>query len=74
MPQSSPSLKRFCVGTISGGGLVPTVTDNAWMQGSLANYEVGIGYKPVFDPPHFAGYLTFGGADKSLLSGPLNTV
>ena len=56
------------------GGLVSTVTDNAWEQGLLANYEVGIGFKPVNDPPENAGGITFGGVDSSMVVGELNKV
>ncbi|OSX58416.1 hypothetical protein POSPLADRAFT_1154005 [Postia placenta MAD-698-R-SB12] len=46
-----------------------TVTDNAWFQGLLAAYEVGIGFAPADN-----GELTFGGTNPTRYTGNINYV
>ncbi|KAG0037938.1 hypothetical protein BGZ82_001526 [Podila clonocystis] len=48
-------------GTTSGGGLIPTITDNLFSQGTIKGNMVGIG----------RDYITFGGYDASETVGPV---
>lgn len=62
----------FRAGTTSGGGIVPTVTDNAFSQGSLSLNEVGISFEPTTSSSVQNGELTFGGVDSSKFTGSIN--
>jgi len=53
---------------------VPTVTDNAWAQGLLGNYEVGISFAPAHSASEMNGELTFGGVDPSKFTGTIDYV
>ncbi|KAI0797321.1 aspartic peptidase domain-containing protein [Irpex lacteus] len=61
-------------GTTSGGGIVPTVTDNAFSQGSLTLDEVGISFEPTTSSSVQNGELTFGGIDSSKFRGSINYI
>lgn len=50
---------------------IPTVTDNAWNDGLLDNYEVGISFEPVTSSSSTNGLLTFGGVDASRFTGTI---
>ena len=52
-------------GTVSGTSLVPTVVDNLFSQGTIANDSLGIFYQPTTDEGAINGELTFGGVDDS---------
>ena len=60
--------------TTSAGGLVPTVTDNAFSLGLIRNKQVGISFAPATSTSDANGQLTFGGIDQSKFIGPLHTV
>ena len=62
------------VGTTSGGGTVPTVTDNAFNAGVIGSKVLGISFAPTTELSVTNGQLTFGGIDDSLFTGPLTTV
>ena len=52
-------------GTVSGNAPVPTVTDNLFAQGTIANDSIGIFYQPTTEEGALNGELTFGGVDSS---------
>lgn len=52
-------------GTVSGGALVPTVTDNLFSQGTIASNSIGIFYQPSTSAGALNGELNFGGIDQS---------
>ncbi|GJE93109.1 A1 family peptidase [Phanerochaete sordida] len=53
----------------------PTVTDNAFAQGLLDTYEIGIQFHPTTsDNGTVDGMLTFGGTNSSALNGTITTV
>ena len=52
-------------GTVSGQEMVPTVTDNLFSQGAIANASLGIFYQPTTEEGALNGELTFGGVDES---------
>ncbi|KZT64992.1 family A1 protease [Daedalea quercina L-15889] len=53
---------------------VPTVVDNAYQQGLLEAYEIGISFTPSTVPSEMNGELTFGGIDERKYKGNLNYV
>ncbi|KAH9834745.1 family A1 protease [Rhodofomes roseus] len=53
---------------------VPTVVDNAWKQGLLEAYEIGISFTPSTTQAEMNGELTFGGIDERKYKGTLNYV
>ena len=58
--------------TTSGGGTVPTVTDNAQNLGLLNEYMVVISFEPLNLTNLNNGELTFGVVDHSKFNGTLN--
>lgn len=52
-------------GTVGSNQPVPTVTDNLFAQGTIANDSIGIFYQPTTDSGALNGELTFGGVDTS---------
>lgn len=53
-------------GTVSSNQLIPTVTDNLFAQGAIAQNSIGISYEPSTDSSGAVnGELTFGGVDES---------
>ncbi|KAI0766435.1 acid protease [Trametes elegans] len=61
-------------GTVSGGQTVPTVTDNLFAQGTIANNSIGIFYEPTTESGALNGELTFGDVDTSKISGEVTYV
>ncbi|TBU39183.1 acid protease [Dichomitus squalens] len=61
-------------GTVSGTDSVPTVTDNLFAQGAIANDSIGIFYQPTTESGDQNGELTFGGIDESKITGDVNFV
>lgn len=61
-------------GTTSGGGLIPTVTDNAFSLGLIDAHQVGISFEPSSELSATNGELTFGGVDPSKLTGDVHFV
>ncbi|KAG1748362.1 acid protease [Suillus paluster] len=59
-------------GTVSNGGLVPTVTDNLFSKGIIGTEALGIFFPPI--SANNAGELTFGGYDSSKTTSPVNYV
>ena len=53
---------------------IPTVVDNAFKQGLLEAYEIGISFTPSKMPSEMNGELTFGGIDERKYKGDLNYV
>jgi len=43
-----------------GGGLIPTVTDNLFAQGTITADEVAISFEPTTSPEVLNGELTWG--------------
>ncbi|KAF8314153.1 aspartic peptidase domain-containing protein [Amanita rubescens] len=64
-------------GTTSGGGTVPTVTDNAFSQGSIDAHMIGISFEPTTLQTDQNGELTwastFWGIDQSITYGSSGT-
>ena len=58
----------------SVGQCIPTVVDNAYSQGLLEAYEIGISFTPSRTPSEMNGELTFGGIDEGKYKGSLNYV
>nr|VWP01181.1 Transcription regulator [Ganoderma boninense] len=56
-------------GTVSDNQPVPTVTDNLYSQGTIANNSIGIFYQPTTEAGALNGSLNFGGVDTSKTSG-----
>ncbi|KAH9053960.1 acid protease [Lactarius deliciosus] len=63
-------------GTVGEGEPVPTITDNLLKQGTISTESIGIFYQPyTFISALFSdGELTFGGIDKSKITGDVNYV
>ncbi|KAH9008849.1 acid protease, partial [Lactarius deliciosus] len=63
-------------GTVGEGEPVPTITDNLLKQGTISTESIGIFYQPyTFINALFSdGELTFGGIDKSKITGDVNYV
>jgi hypothetical protein len=56
-------IKQFLIpapGTTSGGGTIPTVTDNLFSQGSISAHEIGISFEPTTSLQEQNGELTWG--------------
>ncbi len=64
----------FFIDTTSGGGTVPTVTDNAFTLGLIGTKEVGISLEPTTSLSVTNGELVFGGIDTSKFTGNLLSV
>ena len=50
------------------------MTDNAWAQGLLSEYEIGISFQPPTNSSDANGQLTFGGVDQSKFNEPITYV
>ena len=50
-------------GTVQGTSTVPTVTDNLFAQGTIAEDSLGIFFQPTTSEGAVNGELTFGGTD-----------
>ncbi|OJT15186.1 Polyporopepsin [Trametes pubescens] len=61
-------------GTVGSNQPVPTVTDNLFAQGTIANDSIGIFYQPTTDSGALNGELTFGGVDTSKTTGDVSFV
>ncbi|TBU41815.1 family A1 protease [Dichomitus squalens] len=61
-------------GTISGGGTITTVTENAFSQGLIPERLIGISFEPTTSADQVNGELTFGAIDPSKFTGPLHFV
>ncbi|KAI0648160.1 acid protease [Trametes meyenii] len=61
-------------GTVSNNQPVPTVTDNLFAQGTIANDSIGIFYQPTTDSGALNGELTFGSVDTSKITGDVTYV
>ena len=62
-------------GTTSGGGTVPTVTDNLRLQGIISQDLVGVSFVPTTQAnPDQNGELDFGAVDPSKFTGPISFV
>ncbi|KAI0942955.1 hypothetical protein AcV7_002235 [Taiwanofungus camphoratus] len=53
---------------------IPTVLDNAWVQGLLSAYQLGISFEPATSASGSNGALTFGGIDSSRFTGSISYV
>ncbi|KIP04920.1 hypothetical protein PHLGIDRAFT_25336 [Phlebiopsis gigantea 11061_1 CR5-6] len=78
IPQQTIGAAQFALGGFSGtdgttasGNPILTVTDNAWEQGLLSQYEIGISFQPPTNSSDANGQLTFGGVDESKFDGPI---
>ena len=73
-PLSSIGPTDLTVGTIllNTDTPIPTVTDNAFEDGSISTKEVGVFFAPA--PESISGELTFGGLDSSKYTGDINYV
>ena len=65
-------LTKFGLGSVSGSGSIPTVTDNLFAQGTIGADVLGMLLPPYSS--NDAGSLSFGAADASKYSGQLNYV
>ncbi|KAI0356745.1 family A1 protease [Trametes cingulata] len=63
-----------CGTLLLGSSCIPTVTDNAFAQGSIPEHLVGISFEPTSTLDNTNGELTFGGVDESKFTGPLHFV
>ncbi|KAI0685799.1 acid protease [Cytidiella melzeri] len=61
-------------GTVSGDQSIPTVTDNLFSQGTIANDLIGISYEPTTTDGQSNGELSFGSVDESKITGDVNYV
>ncbi len=61
-------------GTISSGGEVPTVVDNAFAQGLIHAKVVGVSFEPTTQESVTNGELTFGGVDFRKVTCPIKYV
>lgn len=60
------------LGTLSdSSACIPTVTDNAYSQGLISEYEVAISFEPTTSTSSQNGELTFGGTDSSKYTGTI---
>jgi len=55
--------------TVSGVGIVPTVTDNLLAQGTISQAVVGVSFEPTTTEEVTNGSLDFGGVDSSKIIG-----
>ncbi|KAJ3783676.1 family A1 protease [Lentinula aff. detonsa] len=58
-------------GTVSGVSTVPTVTDNLFSQGTIAENVVAISFEPTTTDKVTNGELFFGGTDSSKFTGDI---
>ncbi|KAJ3797904.1 family A1 protease [Lentinula aff. detonsa] len=58
-------------GTVSGVSTVPTVTDNLFSQGTIAEKVVAISFEPTTTDEVTNGELFFGGTDSSKFTGDI---
>ncbi|EIW52038.1 family A1 protease [Trametes versicolor FP-101664 SS1] len=63
-----------CGTLILGSSCIPTVTDNAFSEGSIPERMVGFSFAPTSTLDNTNGELTIGGVDDSKFTGPLNFV
>ena len=68
------SRSNFEIDTTSGGGTIPTVTDNAFSLGLISNKVLGISFEPSTETSSTNGELTFGGIDSSKFTGDITFV
>ncbi|KAH9847941.1 acid protease [Lenzites betulinus] len=61
-------------GTVSSQQPVPTVTDNLFAQGTIANDSIGIFYQPTTESGGLNGELTFGSVDTSKTTSDVSFV
>lgn len=61
-------------GTVSNTDTVPTVTDNLFSQGTIAQDSLGISFEPSTSTDQQNGTLTFGDVDTSLTTGDVTFV
>lgn len=61
-------------GTTSGGGIVPTVTENLFTQGLIDANQVAISAEPSTSLDDLNGQITFGGVDTSKFVGDITYV
>ena len=61
-------------GTTSGGGDIPTVTDNLASQGIINTEVLGVSFVPTTSLNDVNGQLDFGGTDSNLFTGPISFV
>ncbi|KAF7980816.1 hypothetical protein HWV62_36432 [Athelia sp. TMB] len=61
------------IGSDSTQGLLPTITDNLFAQHKIPNNEIGIFFKPA-QSSGGEGELTWGGIDKTKVTGSVNYV
>jgi len=61
-------------GTVSNTESVPTVTDNLFAQGAIANDSIGISFEPTTSDDSVNGELDFGGVDTSKITGDVSFV
>ncbi|GLB35829.1 putative peptidase A1 [Lyophyllum shimeji] len=52
--------------------LIPTVTDNAFSQGTISANEIGISFNPTTSTEIMNGELTWGGTDSSKFTGAIS--
>ena len=60
--------------TTSGGGTIPTVTDNAFSDGLIPEHLVSVSFEPTTSDSITNGELTFGGTDPSKFTGDITFV
>ncbi|KZT58872.1 acid protease [Calocera cornea HHB12733] len=60
--------------TVSRTQIVPTVTDNLFSQGTIAQEVIGIYFAPTTENGDVNGELTFGGVDTSKTTSAINYV
>ncbi|KIK55665.1 hypothetical protein GYMLUDRAFT_47631 [Collybiopsis luxurians FD-317 M1] len=61
-------------GTVENVDTVPTVTDNLFAQGTIAQNLVAISFQPATTEDDNSGQLTFGGTDSSKFTGEITFV
>ena len=61
-------------GTTSGGGTIPTVTDNLVSQGTISSALVGASFVPTISLNDQNGELDFGAEDSSKFTGQITFV
>jgi len=57
--------------TLSTGGTIPTVTDNAFKQGLIPADVLGISFVPTTTDPNVNGEITWGGTDSAKFIAPI---
>ncbi|KIK55675.1 hypothetical protein GYMLUDRAFT_263999 [Collybiopsis luxurians FD-317 M1] len=61
-------------GTVNGQAIVHTVTDNLFLQGTIAQNLVSISFQPAITENDNSGELTFGGTDSTRFTGNITFV